>query len=165
MAMDPKKLAQGIDARTAPSIVIKATDPSGKMRTIGAVKKLDRRITRNMTRRRELDSVVPGITVEIIPGAVTTFEITIERAMLNKSNMLEAFGISGVEDLIHQNIPIDIEEHRFTNVSGGGVQEQIVTYKGCFFRDNPLSLDIDGDWLMIQSATLEVTTAEVYGQG
>jgi len=164
MAMDPKKLAQGLDARTAPSIIIKATDPSGKMRTIGAVKKIDRRISRNMSRRRELDSVTPGITVEIIPGAVTTFEITLDRAMLSKSNMLEAFGITGVEDLIHQNIPIDIEEHRFTN-SADGVKEQIVTYKGCFFKENPLSIDIDGDWLIIQSATLEVTTAEVYGQG
>ena len=110
-----------------------------------------------MTRRRELDSNVPGITVEIVPGAVTDFTITIDRAMLNKSSMLEAFGIAGVEDLIHQNIPIDIEEHRFTPDG----KEQIVTYKGCYFKDNPLTVDIDGDWLIIQSASLEVTTALV----
>ena len=156
MALQPTKLA-GVDARTAPSIVIKATDPSGKIRSIGAVKKIDRRITRGMTRRRELDSNVPGITVEIVPGAVQTFEITIDRAMLNKSNMLEAFGIAGVEDLIHQNIPIDIEEHRFRPDG----KEQIVTYKGCYFKDNPQTVDIEGDWLIIQSATLEVATCLV----
>jgi len=156
MALNPIKLPN-TGARPAPSIIIKATDPSGKMISIGAVKKLDRRISRNMTRRRELDSNVPGITVEIVPGAVTDFTITIDRAMLNKSSMLEAFGIAGVEDLIHQNIPIDIEEHRFTPDG----KEQIVTYKGCYFKDNPLTVDIDGDWLIIQSASLEVTTALV----
>jgi len=120
---------------------------------------MDRRISRQMTRRRELDSPVPGITVEIVPGAVDTFELTLDRAMLNRSHMLEAFGISGVEDLIHQNIPIEVEEHRFLP-SGG---EQIVTYSGCYFKDNPLSIDIDGDWLIVQSATLEVATATVTG--
>ena len=156
MALNPTKLA-GVDARTAPSIIIKVTDPSGKMRSLGAVRKIDRRISRTITRRRELDSNVPGITVELVPGAVTDFSITIDRAMLNKSTMLEAFGISGVEDLIHQNIPIDIEEHRF-NPDG---KEQIVTYKGCYFKDNPQTVDVEGDWLIIQSATLDVTTALV----
>jgi hypothetical protein len=156
MALIPSKLAN-IDARPAPSIIIKATTPTGQMVSIGAVKKLDRRITRNMTRRRELDSNVPGITVEIVPGAVTDFSLTISRAMLNKSSMLEAFGISGVEDLIHQNIPIDIEEHRF--MPDG--KEQIVTYKSCYFKSNPQSIDIDADWVIVQDAELEVATALV----
>jgi hypothetical protein len=127
------------------------------MITIGAVKKLDRRITRNMARRRELDSNVPGITVEIVPGAVTDFSLTISRAMLNSSTMLEGFGITGVEDLIHQNIPIDIEEHRF--LSDG--REQIITYKSCYFKSNPQTIDIDNDWIIVQDAELEVTTALV----
>lgn len=157
MALNPTQLA-AIDARTAPSIVIKATDPSGKLRSLGAVKKMDRTISRSMTRRRELDSNVPGITVEIVPGAVTTFDIRLDRAMLNKSSMLEAFGITGVEDLIYQNIPITIEEHRFLP-SG---KEQIVSYNGCYFKENPLSIDIDGDWQIVQSATLEVATCTVH---
>lgn len=156
MALNPSQLA-GTTARTAPSIVIKATTPAGKMISIGAVKKFSRKISRNMKRRRELDSNVPGITVEIVPGAVDTFELTLDRAVLNKSTMLEAFGITGVEDLIYQNTPIDVEEHRF-NPDGS---EQIVTYKDCFFKDNPMDVDIDGDWIIVQSATLEVTTALV----
>lgn len=156
MALNPTSLAN-IDARTAPSIVIKATTPDGQLKSIGAVKKMERTISRSMTRRRELDSNVPGITVEIVPGAVTTFDIRLDRAMLNKSNMMEAFGIMGIEDLIHQNIPITIEEHRFLP-SG---KEQIVTYHGCYFKDNPVSIDIDGDWQIVQSATLEVATATV----
>jgi hypothetical protein len=71
--------------------------------------------------------------------------------------MLEAFGLTGVEDLIYQNTPITIEEHRF--MPDG--KEQIVTYHGCYFKDNPVSLDIDGDWQMMQSATLEVATCTV----
>ena len=159
MALQPSKLAQGIEARTSPSIVIKATDPSGKILSIGAIKKIDRRITRSITRRRELDSNVPGISVELVPGAVTDFSITIDRAMLNKSSMLEAFGIASVEDLIYQNTPIDIEEHRFR--PDGSVQ--IVTYKGCYFKSNPQAVDIDNDWLIVQSAELDVTTANVQG--
>ena len=77
--------------------------------------------------------------------------------MLNKSSMMEAFGITGVEDLIHQNIPIDIEEHRF--LPDG--KEQIITYKGCYFKSNPQSIDIDADWIIIQDAELEVATALV----
>jgi len=156
MALDPTQIA-GTDARTVPSIVIKATNPAGKMVTIGAIKRMSRTITRNMHRRRELDSNPPGVTVEIVPGNVGTFDITIERAMLNKSNMLEAFGISGVEDIISQNIPIDIQEDR--NLADG--RKQVVTYKGCYFKENPISIDIDGEWVIVQNASLEVATAEV----
>lgn len=156
MSLQPKKLP-GVDARTAPSIVIKATNPSGQMLSIGAIKKVSRTITRQITRRRELDSNIPGISVELVPGAVTEFSITIERAMLNKSNMMEAFGIIGVEDLISQNTPINIEEHRFR--PDGTVQ--IVTYNGCYFKTNPETVDVDNDWLLVQTAELEVTTATV----
>ena len=163
MGMDYTKLPKDLQARTAPSIVIEATRPDGSYVTIGAVKKLDRRISRNMSRRRELDSVVPGITMEIVPGAVTTFSVTLDRAVLNKSTMLEAFGITGVEDLIYQNIPIEIKEHRVTHMKDGSKKEQIVTYKGCYFKENPMTVDIDTDWLIIQSCELEVATCEVYG--
>jgi hypothetical protein len=131
--------------------------PDGTMKSIGAVMGFTRRIDRNTTRRMELDSDTPGITVEVIPGAISGFSITIRRAMMNQKNMLEAFGLVAIEDLIHQNIPIDIEEHRF--LPDG--REQIVTYRKCYFKNNPLEVAIDRDWLIIQDAELEVTTAEV----
>ena len=92
-------------ARTAPSILIKGTKPNGETVTIGAVKSFRRTIDRNTTRRFELDSDIPGITTEIIPGAVTGFSITLGRTLLNKSTMLEAFGVIThgviVETVIH----------------------------------------------------------------
>ncbi len=156
MAIVPNRLPN-TEARPAPSIVIKATKPDGTIVSIGAVAGFTRRIDRNTTRRYELDSDTPGITVEVIPGAVTGFSISIRRAMLNSKNMMEAFGLVSVEDLIHQNIPIDIEEHRF--LPNG--KEQIVTYRGCYFKSNPLEVAIDRDWLIMQEAELEVSTAEV----
>jgi len=156
MALDPTKVAN-TGARTAPSIVIKATNPQGQMISIGGIKRMSRTITRTTSRRRELDSNVPGITVEIIPGPVTAFEIRISRAMLNSSTMLEGFGITGLEDLIYQNIPLTVEEHRF-QPNG---KEQVVTYTGCYFKDNPIDIDIDGDWQIVQEATLEVATCTV----
>lgn len=156
--LDRKRLAPH-RARSVASITIKARTPEGKEIDIGAVRSMERRMSRNMTRRRELDSDPPGATIEIIPGAVTTFELTIRRAMLYKASMLEEFGIGGIEDLIQQNIPLEIIEERHSP-SG---QTQIVTYTGCYFKDNPLSIDIEGDWIIVQDATLEVASAKVTG--
>jgi len=158
MALDPKKLSPN-RARSAPSIVIKATTPDGKLISIGAVKSMERRITREMTRRRELDSDPPGVTIEIVPGAVTTFELTIERAMLYKNNLLEGFGINGVEDLILQNIPFEIHEVR-NNLDGSS---QTIVYKGCYFKENPVAIDLDRDWIIFQRATIEVASAVMTG--
>lgn len=158
MALDPKKLAP-IRGRPVTSIVIKATTPDGKLVSIGGIKGMERRLSRNMTRRRELDSDPPGVTIEIVPGAVTTFELTITRAMLYKGSLLEGFGINGIEDLISQNIPLEIHEIR-NNLDG---TIQTVIYKGCYFKDNPQSIDIDGDWIIFQSGILEVATAVVVG--
>lgn len=158
MALDSSRLSP-TRARTVPSIVLKATTPDGKVISIGAVKSMERRIDRNMTRRRELDSDPPGVTIEIIPGAVTTLELTITRAMLYKSSMLEGFGINGIEDLIEQNIPIQIQEIR-NNLDGS---TQTVSYNGCYFKSNPQSIDLDGDWVIMQAGVLEVANITVTG--
>jgi hypothetical protein len=158
MALEPKKIAP-TRARPTSSIVIKATTPDGKLISIGGVKSMERRLSRTMTRRRELDSDPPGVTIEIVPGPVTTFELTITRAMLFKGSLLEGFGINGIEDLISQNIPLEVHEVR-NNLDG---TVQTVVYKGCYFKDNPQSIDIDGDWIIFQAGVLEVATAIVIG--
>ena len=158
MALDPKKLSPH-RARPVPSIVLKATTPEGKLISLGAIKSMERRLTRDMTRRRELDSDPPGVTVEIIPGAVTTFELSIERAMLYKANLLEAFGINGIEDLVQQSIPFEVHEVR-NNLDG---TSQTVIYKGCYFKDNPQSIDLDREWIIFQRGVIEVASAVVTG--
>ena len=159
--------AKGLDAqrlpptgaRPVPSIVISATGPAGSSIAIGAIKSMDRRISRKMTRRRELDSDVPGIAIEIMPGVVETFELTVGRAMMYTGSMLEAFGIGGIEDLILQNIPFSVVETRY-NADG---TYQVVTYSGCYFKDNPQKIDVDSDWIIVQDAVIEVTTCTVSG--
>jgi len=101
--------------------------------------------------------VAPAGKLDIALGMLSLKPLTRLFDMPKFRLMPSDFGIAGVEDLIHQNIPIDIEEHRFRPDG----KEQIVTYTGCYFKDNPLSIDIDGDWLIVQSATLEVATATV----
>jgi hypothetical protein len=158
MSLDPKKLSPH-RARTVPSIVLKATTPDGQLISLGAVKSMERTITRDMVRRRELDSDPPGVTVEIIPGPVSTFTLTLERAMLYKANLLEAFGINGVEDLVSQSIPFEIHEIR-NNLDG---TTQTVVYKGCYLKENPQSVDLDREWVIFQRGVVEVATAVVTG--
>ena len=157
---DPSRLPQ-TTARTVPSITIRASLPDGTFKTIGAIKTFTRTISRNTTRRFELDQDIPGRTVEIIPGAVNNIAITIRRAMLYRASLLEEFGYGGVEDLVSQNVPIEVVEIRHPKHTGDAPQQ--VTYHGCYFTSNPMSVDIDGDWQIIQEAELQVGYITVEG--
>lgn len=159
--LNNSKLAD-TDARTSPSISIYVM-PGGtgsQYLRIGAIKSIQKTITRDVTRRFELDADTPGKTVELIPGKVGQISLTITRAMLYTSSVTEAFGQfdsagSGVEDLVDQNIPFDIEERRHIPGNAGGVH-QIVTYKNCYFTSTPMKVDIEGDWQVIQDAEVMV---------
>jgi hypothetical protein len=156
MALDNTKLA-GTIARTAPSIGIYLFTATGEKR-IGAV-------NRGGVRRFELDAAIPGRTVEIIPGKIETLDLTIKRAMLYSGDMMEAFGFTSVTDLVEQNIPIEVREYRYakpTFVNGVMTETntgttQCVKYLGCYFMSNPQTVDVDGDWQIIQEATLMVS--------
>lgn len=156
------------EARLSPSIGIYMYK-SGTEKRIGAVKSMSRTVNRGAVRRLELDAAIPGRTVEIIPGALTTLDITIKRAMLYSGDMMEAFGFPSVTDLMEQNIPIDIREYRYarpTYAADGTPtfgESQVVTYTGCYFTSNPQSIDVDGDWQIIQEATLMCSTAITSG--
>ena len=154
---DTKDLPQGLKAATAPNIVIKATDKNGKVQSIGAIQSYSKSMSRSNTRRMELDSDVPGMTAEIIPGAISDFTITIKRALMNKNTMLEAFGYTGVNDLILQNIPVEIEEHRY---KPDGSSEQLYVLHGCYFKSCNLEVDISRDWTLIETASLDVAYAD-----
>lgn len=152
-------------ARPASSILIKAGKAGTTPVVIGAVKSFKRAMSRNTTRRFELDSDIPGQTAELIPGPINSFTITLDRTMLNKSTMLKAFGFSGVEDLVFQNIPITLEEHRYRYDDVAKTEhKQIVEYVGCYFTSNPQELTLDADWTMIQSASLDVATCIVHDE-
>ena len=153
---DTKDLPQGLKAGTAPNIVIKATGKDGKVVSIGAIQSYSKSMSRSNTRRMELDSDVPGMTAEMIPGAIGDFTITIKRALMNKNTMLEAFGYTSINDLIFQNIPIEVEEHRHRPDG----TEQLYILHGCFFKSCNLEVDISRDWTLIETASLDVQYAD-----
>lgn len=170
--LKPSKLA-GTMARTAPSIGIYLYGPNSDIR-IGAVKSMSRTVNRGGVRRFELDAAIPGRTVEIIPGKIDALDITIRRAMLYSSDMMEAFGYPSVTDLVEQNVPIEVREYRYAkpirdvngNITANGDTDnpiQIVRYIGCYFTSNPQNVDIDGDWQIVQEATLMVSNVITSG--
>jgi len=165
MATDTSKLPK-TKSRVSTSLRITAINPQGQEITIGAVQKLSRTISRSTTRRREFDSDIPGVTVELIPNPPGTISISIDRAVLYKSDMLAAFGFSNVVDLIEQNIPITIREYQLAptglaQTADNNVQTKIIEYRDCYFTANPITYDLTRDLVMIQTATLDVTTVVV----
>lgn len=168
MALTPSKLAN-TGARTAPSIGIYLYNSAGDIR-IGAVKSMSRTVNRGGTRRFELDAAIPGRTVEIIPGKVDTLDLSIKRAMLYSSDLMEAFGFASVTDLVEQNLPIEVREYRYAkptrDAAGNIVMQnpmQVVRYIGCYFTSNPQTVDVDGDWQIVQEATLMVSNVVTSG--
>lgn len=159
--LNASKLA-GTLARTSPSIGIYLFTASGDKR-IGAVKSMSRTVNRGGVRRFELDAPIPGRTVEIIPGKIETLDLTIKRAMLYSGDLMEAFGLSSVTDLVEQNVPIEVREYRYGKPVNGVSQTQVVRYIGCYFTSNPQTVDIDGDWQIVQEATLMVSNVITSG--
>jgi len=158
MALDTTKLAS-TKARAATSIVISAQSPiDDKWYTIGAIDAVTRRIDRTNARRRELDSDTPGETIELMPGP-STITITLRRAVLYKSSLIEALGFDTVEDLIQQNKPVNIRETR--NSPSGANGTQVIEYQGCYFTSNPFNYDITRDWIIMQDVDLDVAKIRV----
>lgn len=156
MALDANNLPKTL-ARITPSIVIKAAKAGDTVKDIGAVISMRRNVSRTTSRRFELDSEVPGRAAEIIPGAVKTVSLTIGVALLYKGSLLEVLGFTDAEDLAKQNIPIDIVEIRHGQPhSANSAKTQTITYSGCYFTSNPLSINIDDNWQIIQDFELEV---------
>ena len=166
--LNTEKLA-GTLARTAPSVGIYLFNSKGDIR-IGAVKSMSRSVNRGGVRRFELDAPIPGRTVEIIPGKIETLDLTIKRAMLYSSDMMEAFGYPSVTDLVEQNVPIEVREYRYAkpvrDINGNIIRKgatQVVRYVGCYFTSNPQTVDVDGDWQIVQEATLMVSNVITSG--
>ena len=164
MPLDTSKLPS-TKARVSSSLSIMVKNPTnGQWMRIGAVQKLSRGVSKRTQRRREFDSDIPGVTVELIPNPTDTITLTIERAILYKANMLEAFGFDKVEDLVENNIPVTIREYAkvptgipATNAGLAGVKDKIYEYQDCYFTSNPIEYNLTRDILMIQTCTLDVT--------
>ena len=153
MPLQNSKLAS-TKARAATSMVISAQHPTElTWVSIGAIDAITRRADRTNARRRELDSDVPGQVVEIMPGP-STVTITLRRAVLYASTLVEVLGFDSVEDLINQNVPLNIRETRQSPSDNAGTT--VVEYQGCFFSSNPFNYDITRDWIIMQDVDMDV---------
>ena len=161
-------------ATTAPSIQLYVTFPGNSRKLIGAIMSFDKTTSRNMTRRVSLTSEIPGQTVEIIPGALNSLSLTIKRAMLNRASIMEELGYADIEDLIIANTPLTIEEVRYIRVAkgqpdpiaggtapGDKYYNKVITYNSCYLKSAPMSVNVDGDWIVMQDCEIEVANVVV----
>ena len=152
------------EAVAAPSFQLFVSNGKGTPILIGAIQSFNKASTRNMTRRLSLSSTIPGQTVEIIPGALQSLSLTIKRAMLNSSTMMNALGFGQMEDLIRANTPLTIKEVRYiraiptagTALTASTGTTYTVTYNSCYVKTMPMDVSVEGDWLVIQNCEIEV---------
>jgi hypothetical protein len=176
-------------AQTAPSIQLYVVDP-GNLNTglsywttsqknrklIGAVTGYTRSMTRNTIRRTELDSEVPGRAFEIIPLAITNFSLTLKTVMLSRQLLSDVLGFNNqkllgfnvgngsVEDLSLMNRPLLLEEHRYSRYWESNkwvYKKRAIRYNGCILKSYPISMDINGEWMVMQDCEFDVAYSEV----
>jgi len=116
-----------------------------KFDLIGAVQKIDISMDRSIGTWRELNKDTFGRFMETYPNLIGSYDLTLERVILNESNFLEAFGFVG-SDLLLQTRPLVISLELF-----GPDETKVKTYKfdGCWFKANPFTFDINSDDLKI----------------
>lgn len=114
---------------------------------MGAVMEFNEANDRPAEPRYELDADLPGEIVEQLPQ-LPTRTLTIKRAALYESDMLEAFGISG-GDLINQSkafaiMKIEKAPTGMVDSKGATVPTRITLYSGCWFTSNPKGYAVSG---------------------
>lgn len=163
MAINPKNLAQ-TNARVPASIVIQIKTGDEGAVTIGAATGMSVNMSRRLTRRFELDTDIPGRSVEIIPGALQDLSLRIKRAMLYNNlsidggdfvEYLKKRGIYTAYDILAQKYPFDVIEKRYNPTNPGESDSyNEVVYKSCFVESVPYDYEITGEWLIIQDISV-----------
>lgn len=156
------------NAATAAGIYIMARVGTRNVK-LGAVISMRENIRRDTTRRFEIDADFPGRTVEIIPGKISTLTLDIDRAVLfpyakdgTTQNETLGHNIFGqkIYDILYQRSPFDIEKHI---VSPSNSNETVITYKDCFISSVSNTINISSDWLIIETANVEVSYVDYNG--
>ncbi len=162
MGINSTKLAK-TNARVPASIVIQIRKGSGSAVKIGAVTGMTVRMSRRLTRRFELDTDIPGSSVEIVPGTLQDLSLSIKRAMLYNAagggdfiEYLKENGIYSAYDILAQKFPFEIVEKRYnpSDTSDSGENFKEITYYGCMVESMPYDYEITGDWLIIQDVSI-----------
>ena len=122
---------------------------------VGAVMSFAERNPRDTKPRYELDADLAGDIVERIPGLVDR-ELTINRAVLYSSDILQAFGFTDAQDIIDQYVPFVVVKVERAP-AGAAVQTKTTVYEGCWFHDLPKTYDLSGDLKIMQDVTIGYT--------
>lgn len=144
------RLSTSITLRLLPSDINPSNISASQIQAatvLGAVTDFEEVNDRPTETRYELDADVPGEVIEQLPQ-LPTRSLTIQRAVLYESDMLEAFGISG-GDLINQSAPfaiLKVEQAPTGAVDskGNAVPTRITIYTGCWFINNPKAYRVSG---------------------
>lgn len=149
------------NARVPASIVIQIKYGDKGAETIGAVTGMSVRMSRRLTRRFELDTDIPGSSVEIIPGALQDLSLSLKRVILYNSidkggdvlEYLKNKGIYSYYDILSQKYPFEIIEKRY-NPSDSGDSYSEITYTGCMVESMPYDYEISGEWIIVQDISV-----------
>lgn len=164
------KLSQ-TDAQLATSITIRALkrDPnissltdeeairelSEKSVKIGAIESFTEATPRPTNPRYQLDADKAGDMIERIPQLVDR-TLRISRAILYTADIFQAFGFTDIVDIADQNIPFTIVKVERVP-EGSTAITRTTAYEGCWFHDNPRTIDIGGDLKVMQDVEIGYT--------
>ncbi len=122
---------------------------------IGGIVSMSEDNTRTSNPRYELDADQAGKMKERTP-ALEDFSLTLNRAVLYKSDMLEALGFDDAQSLIDQNTPfIVVKEER--TPTGSGIPTRTTMWTGCWMHNNPKTYDLGGDLRIMQNVEIGAT--------
>jgi hypothetical protein len=127
------------------------------MKKVGAIKslKVDQSRTINVWRELDAEKINPGEIVEAYPS-LPKYTLTIEKTVLYKENLLQAFGMIHGLDLLEQSAPLLIVV-QLRSPDETNIPVKTVFYTHVWFQANPLEFDIENDDLRItQSVTATV---------
>ena len=122
-------------------------------KVIGTIQSFGSTATRTLERIREINSDQGTRVIEIVPGTVD-FEVTVDKVLLYKQNMLEAFGyqVESIEDIVDD---FDIEE--ICHHPDG--KKEVTIYRKCHFSRYSKTVSVR-DTLITESATIWVSYVE-----
>jgi hypothetical protein len=95
----------------------------------------------------------------------TTTDKTNYKAAGDWMKLLQSLNISSGFDIVQQLVPFTIIERRYdptgNPISNGQIasnikSSQTIRYEDCIVSDAPVSYDINGDWIIFQTLTIQV---------
>lgn len=120
--------------------------------TIGAVQKFSYENTRDAKYYRELRTDSSAQIVETYPG-LPEYSLTLERVLLIKENVMEAFGFDNQSfDVLNQSTPI-ILQLVLPGTGGTANGSKTLTFHGVWLKSNPFEFDVTdpSDLKIVQS--------------